>query len=174
MTARCWYKRSDNADQVVVHVSWVPQGLRARRHDRSHLKHTTIATEDQSTNNPQREEGGGGPQRQDHDFENNTHELIGLVKRGPLQVQTIRVDARQRAIVEHDDRVGVIREPLERQQRVVRLHDHVALLRVREDRVGLHQLLRELVVQPLEQERAQSRASPACDRVHQHETLGRK
>lgn len=71
-------------------------------------------------------------------------------------MQTIRVDARQRAIIEHDDRVGVVREPLERQERVVRLHDHVALLRVRKDRVGLDQLLRELVVQPLEQERAQS------------------
>jgi hypothetical protein len=43
----------------------------------------------------------------------NTHELIGLVKRGRLQMQAVRIDARKRTIVEHDDRVCVVREPLE-------------------------------------------------------------
>lgn len=38
--------------------------------------------------------------------------------------------------------VGILRQPLQREQRVVRLHDHVAhLVLVGEDRVGLHQLL---------------------------------
>lgn len=110
----------------------------------------TIGGTQRTPRTPPPETGGEGARR------GRTHELIGLIERRRLQVQTIRVDARQRAIVEHDNRVGVVREPLECQERVVRLHDHVALLRVREDRVGLDQLLRELVVQPLEQERAQS------------------
>lgn len=78
-------------------------------------------------------------------------------------MQAVRIDARERAIVKHDDRVSVVREPLECQQRVVRLHHYVALLRVRKDRVGLHQFLRELVVQPLEKERAQPGPRAACD-----------
>ena len=86
-------------------------------------------------------------------------------------MQTIGIDARERAVIEHDDRVGVVREALEREERVVRLHDHVALLRVGEHRVCLHQLLRELVVQPLEHERAQSGARPPRDGVHHHEAL---
>ena len=90
-----------------------------------------------------------------------THELIRLVKRRHLQVQAVCVDACQRTIVEHDDGVGVVRESLERQQRVVRLHHYIAFLRVWKNRVGLHELLWELVVQPLQQEGAKSRARPA-------------
>ena len=89
-------------------------------------------------------------------------------------MQAVRIDARKRAIVEHDYRVGVVREPLERQQRVVRLHHHIAFLRVRKDRVCLNQLFRELIVQSLEEERAQPGARTACDRVHQHEALQNK
>ena len=40
MTARRWDERSDDADQIVVHVSWVPQSLRTCRHNRRDLKNT--------------------------------------------------------------------------------------------------------------------------------------
>ena len=40
MTARRWDERSDDANQVVVHVSWVPQSLRTCRHNRRDLKNT--------------------------------------------------------------------------------------------------------------------------------------
>jgi hypothetical protein len=94
-----------------------------------------------------------------------TDELIRLVKRRRLQVQAVRVDACQCTIVEHDNGIGVVRESLERQQCVVRLHHHIAFLRVRKNRVGLHQLLREFVVQSLQQEGAKPRARPPGYRV---------
>ena len=101
----------------------------------------------------------------------STHELVHLQHVGRLHVQPIGQDPRQRRIVEHDDRVGVVRQPLEREQRVVRLHDDVAGLRVREDGIGRDQLLRKAVVEPLEQVRPESGACPAGDRVQQHEAL---
>jgi hypothetical protein len=97
---------------------------------------------------------------------NCTHELIRLVKRGRLQVQAVSVDACQCTIVEHDNGVGVVRESLERQQCVVRLHHHIAFLRVGKDRVGLHQFLWKFVVQSFQQEGAEARARPASYRVH--------
>lgn len=42
MTARRWDERSDDADQVVIHISWVPQRLRTRRHNRRDLNNTTF------------------------------------------------------------------------------------------------------------------------------------
>ena len=59
-----------------------------------------------------------------------THKLVGLVKARILHAQPVRGDARERGIVKHDDRVGVVREPLKGQQRVVRLHDDVRLVMV--------------------------------------------
>jgi len=44
----------------------------------------------------------------------HTHKLIGLVKRRRLQVQPIRIDTRQRAIIEHDDRVRCAANQLHR------------------------------------------------------------
>ena len=37
MTTRRWDERSDDADQVVIHISWVSQRLRACRHNRRDL-----------------------------------------------------------------------------------------------------------------------------------------
>jgi hypothetical protein len=54
------------------------------------------------------------------------HQAVDLRKRGVLHVQALDGDAVQRGVVQHDDGVGVLREALEREQRVVGLHDHVA------------------------------------------------
>jgi hypothetical protein len=94
-----------------------------------------------------------------------THELICLVERRRLQVQAVCIDARQCTIVKHDNGVGVVRESLERQQCIVRLHYHIAFLRVGKDRVSLHQLLWKFVVQSLQHEGAKPRARPAGYRV---------
>ncbi len=55
--------------------------------------------------------------------------LVRLVERRRLDVQRVRDDARERRVVEHDDRVRVFDEALEREHRVVRLHDDIALAR---------------------------------------------
>lgn len=41
MAARRGDQRGDEADEVVVHVAWVPQGRRGRRHHGRHLRNTT-------------------------------------------------------------------------------------------------------------------------------------
>ena len=86
-------------------------------------------------------------------------------------MQPIARYPRQRTIVEHDDRIGVVRQSFQREEGVVRLHDDVALLCVGEDGIRLDELLGELVVQPLEYERAKTRARAAGDGVHEHESL---
>jgi hypothetical protein len=45
-------------------------------------------------------------------------------------VQPLDGDPVERGVVEHDDRVRVERQPLERQQRVVGVHDHVRAVRL--------------------------------------------
>jgi hypothetical protein len=100
--------------------------------------------------------------------------LVGLLERRLLDVHPVAGDAPQRAVVEHDDRVGVLREPAHGQHAVVRLHDDIAgELRVREDGVRLDQLLGKAVVEALEQEAAHAGARAAGDRVQQHEALER-
>lgn len=71
-------------------------------------------------------------------------------------------------------RVGVLAQSAHGQQAVVRLHDDVAgVLRVREDRVRLDQLLGEAVVEALEQEGSQTGTGTTGDGVQQHEALKR-
>ena len=78
-------------------------------------------------------------------------ERVDLCDRRAVRVQPLRRDAIERRVVQHDHCVGIQREPLEGEQRVVRLHDDVAaVLVVGEDRVRLDQLLREVVVDRLE------------------------
>lgn len=48
----------------------------------------------------------------------------------------------------------MIRQPLQREEGIVGLDDDITLLRVREDGVCLDELLWELVVQPFQDERA--------------------
>ena len=102
------------------------------------------------------------------------YELIRLVERGRLYVQPIARYPRQRAIVEHDDRIGMVRQSFKREEGVVRLYDDVTLLCVGKDRICLNELLRELVVQPLEHKRAKTRARSAGDGVHEHKPLETK
>ena len=66
------------------------------------------------------------------------HQRVDLRERRRLDVQPVGGDAVQRRVVQHDDAVGAQRQPLQRQQRVVRLHHHVArLVQVREHAVRL-------------------------------------
>lgn len=87
-------------------------------------------------------------------------------------MQTVRTDSRERLVVEHDDRVRVVHEALETEERIVRLHDDVWRRGIRKHRVRLDELLGVAVVEALEDVRAQPRARPAGDRVQEHECLG--
>jgi hypothetical protein len=101
-------------------------------------------------------------------------ELVRLLEGRLLDVHAVAGDAAQRAVVEHDDRVGVFGQPPHREHAVVRLHDDVTgQLRVREHAVRLDQLLGEAVVEALEQEAAHSRPGAASNRMQQHEALQR-
>ena len=83
-------------------------------------------------------------------------------------------DPIERGVVEDDDGVGVEREALQRQQRVVRLHHHVAaVLLVGEDRVGLDELFGEAVVEALEEEGAHAGAGASGDGVAHEKSLQR-
>ena len=108
MTTRRWDERSDDADQVIIHISRVSQCLRACRHNRRDLNKNHIHGVTTQSASPS---WGRNAQRQKTAV--NTHELISLVKRGCLQMQAVRIDARKCTIVEYNDRVCVVREPLE-------------------------------------------------------------
>ena len=72
-------------------------------------------------------------------------------------MQPVSCYAVERRIIEHNDAVSTLRQPLECQQRVVRLYDNVAdLFLIREHAVCLDQFLREPVVQFLEYEGAEA------------------
>lgn len=81
-------------------------------------------------------------------------ELVRLHKARVLDVEAIGGDTCERAVVEDDNRVGVVHQPLRGEERVVRLHHNVR--RLGEHRVRLDELLGEAVVQTLEEERAES------------------
>lgn len=99
-------------------------------------------------------------------------ELIRLLKGRLLDMKGVRCNARESAIVEDYDRVGVLRQALESEKRVVRLdHDVAGVLSIREDRVRLDQFLWKPIIQPLQQERSETRSSASRNGVEQHETL---
>ena len=56
------------------------------------------------------------------------HQAVGLAERRVGDVQALDRDAIERGVIQHDHRVRVEREPLERQHAVVGLHHHVARL----------------------------------------------
>ena len=82
-----------------------------------------------------------------HDW---THQLIRLIKARRLYMQPVCRYTRESAIIEHDDRVRMVRETLEGKEGVVRLHHDVGFLVVREDGVSLDQLFGKAVVEPFE------------------------
>ena len=79
------------------------------------------------------------------------HKLVDLRERRGVEPQTVGRDPVERRVVEDDDAVGALRQPLQRQERVVGLHDDVAdadvgkdvaaRLLIREDAVRLDELL---------------------------------
>ena len=69
------------------------------------------------------------------------HQRVDLAEVGVCYLQPLRSYFVERGIVKHNDRVGVVDQPFEGENRVVGLHHHVrSLLLVREDRVGRYQL----------------------------------
>jgi len=64
------------------------------------------------------------------------------------------------------DGVGILSKPPHGKNTVVRLNDDVAhALRIREHRIGLYNLLRKPIVEPLEQERSKTRPCTSGDRM---------
>ena len=81
-----------------------------------------------------------------------TYELIRLIETWVLEVQAVRSNTRECTIVEDDNRVCVVCEPLEGQECVVGLHNDVSFLCIGKDGICLDELLREFVVEPFQQE----------------------
>jgi hypothetical protein len=99
-------------------------------------------------------------------------ELVGLLEGGLLQVQAVGGNVGEGAVVEDDDRVGVLGEAAHGEDAVVGVDDDVARVGgVGEDGVGLDDLFGEAVVEALEEERTQAGAGTAGDGVQQHEAL---
>ena len=86
-------------------------------------------------------------------------------------MQTIGANSRQRFIVEYDDRIGVVREAFEGEERVVGLDDDVGSGRIRKDGIGLDEFLRVAIVESFEDVGTESGACSSCYRVHEHESL---
>mmetsp|Transcript_36544 Transcript_36544/g.97361 ORF Transcript_36544/g.97361 Transcript_36544/m.97361 type:complete len:229 (-) Transcript_36544:500-1186(-) len=84
---------------------------------------------------------------------NGRHQRIDLGERWVVQFQSITGDAVQSCVVQHDDTIRVQRESLQRQNRVVRLHNHVTRFggKQRENGIGLDQFLWIPVVNVLQQ-----------------------
>lgn len=80
-----------------------------------------------------------------------THELVRLSERRFLNFETIEADPTQRLIVEHDDRVGMVRQSFESEETVVRLYDNVSVGRIGKDGVGLNELLGITIVETFEE-----------------------
>lgn len=85
-------------------------------------------------------------------------------------MQSVGCYSRESSIVQDYNRVGVLGQSAESEEGVVGLDDD-SIVGVWEDRVGLDQLLREAVVQSLEQEGAETRSCTTSDGVEQHEAL---
>jgi hypothetical protein len=68
------------------------------------------------------------PQRSGRGGHDGRDERVGLAESRVVDVEALDGDAVERGVVQDHDGVGVERQALERQQRVVRLHDHVRSL----------------------------------------------
>lgn len=91
VASRCRNEGRDDAHEVIVHVTRITQRLCTRSHHRRNLSQEYNISV-QST------------------FAHaSAHELVRLIKRGRLYVQPIGCYPRQRTIIEHDDRIGVVR-----------------------------------------------------------------
>lgn len=78
---------------------------------------------------------------------------IELIHSWVGNAQAIDGNAIQSSVVKYHYAICIQGEPLERKQRIVRLHHHVALslVPVRKHRVGLDQLFRKMIIQSLQQ-----------------------
>ena len=114
---------------------------------------------------PRVAQGGGAGGHDSRD------KLVSLLERGVHYVQAIGCNFGQGAVVEHDDRVGVLGQTAHTEQAVVGLDDDIAILGVGEDAVRLDELLGEAVVEALKHVRAQAGAGAAGNRVQHHEAL---
>lgn len=125
------------SDQVVVHVSWVPEGGSRCCHD-------------------------------------GCHQSVNVVDGGILDAQPVDGDPIERRVVQDNHRVGVERQPFERQNRIVRLHHNIALVGpTREDRISLYEFLRIMIIEGCEEVAPHTRSRPPGNGVAQHEPLER-
>ena len=131
-----------------------------RGYERGHQSHQVVV------HVPRVPQGSGGGRHHGAD------QGVGLAEAGIRYFQPVHRNVVECRVVEDHHAVRVEGKSLESQQGVVGLHHHVAVqLLVGEDRVGLDELLGELVVQLLEQVGAHAGACAARDRVQEHEAL---
>ena len=97
-------------------------------------------------------------------------------------METIRSNAVQRFVVQHDNRVSILNQTTGSRDRVVCLNNDIrsALLGIREillvhkiwkNRIGLDQLLWKRIVQILQKVGSHARSRSSSNTVHQHESL---
>ena len=87
-------------------------------------------------------------------------------------MQSIRCDSAQCSVIQHHHRIRILRQPPHGQQTIIRMHHHIPRIRrVWKHTIRLNNLLRESIIQSLQQKRSQSRSSPTSNRMQHHETL---
>lgn len=87
-------------------------------------------------------------------------------------MQPISRNMRQRPIIQHHNRIRILRQPPHRKDTVVRVHHHITRVRrIREHGIRLDNLLGEPIVEPLQEEAAQAGARAARNGVQHHEAL---
>ena len=111
--------------------------------------------------------GGGGS---GHD---GGHQTVELIDRRIFDFEAIHRNSIQGRVVQDHHRVGIQGESLERQDRIVRLHHHIALtlIPIGKHRIGLHQLFGKMIIERLEQVTPHARARPPRNGMTQDKAL---
>lgn len=78
----------------------------------------------------------------------------------------------QSTVIKNHHRISILSQSSHRQQAVVRMnHDVSRVGSIRENRVGLDELLGESIIEPLQQERSKSRTRTTSNRMQHHKSL---
>lgn len=89
-------------------------------------------------------------------------------------MESIGANSGEGFVVEDDDRVGVVGESLEGEERVVGLDDDVGSGGIGKDGISLDEFLGVAIVESFEDIGSQSGAGSSGYGVHEHESLGEK
>mmetsp|Transcript_13162 Transcript_13162/g.15107 ORF Transcript_13162/g.15107 Transcript_13162/m.15107 type:complete len:486 (+) Transcript_13162:172-1629(+) len=106
-----------------------------------------------------------------HARHHRRHQVVQVAERGRRQLQRAEADVIQRLVVNAHRLVGVLHKLVDRQRRVVRLHNRVRHLRRRNDRERHHDAVGVLLAQLRDQQRAHAGARAATERVRDLEAL---